>query len=152
MKKDPFDFVGDYVYDEPRRDEKFSTIQVGRARVLEIYTIHSSKLEVKIKKLYLPSFLLLLQKFYYPNFTKNPMPFSLPKISDHRCAMRQALHGATRRLAEAPDPVPQRHLRGPVRHVTAVRDTSGEACAARGGARLQADRAGLPENTQHPPV
>uniref|UniRef100_A0A915DJZ7 Uncharacterized protein n=1 Tax=Ditylenchus dipsaci TaxID=166011 RepID=A0A915DJZ7_9BILA len=26
MKADPFDFVGDFVYDEPRRDEKFSTI------------------------------------------------------------------------------------------------------------------------------
>ncbi|KAI1729709.1 piwi domain-containing protein [Ditylenchus destructor] len=26
MKKDPFDFVGDYVFDEPRRDEKFSTV------------------------------------------------------------------------------------------------------------------------------
>jgi hypothetical protein len=26
MKKDPFDFVGDYLFDEPRRDEKFSTM------------------------------------------------------------------------------------------------------------------------------
>ncbi|KAI1717288.1 piwi domain-containing protein [Ditylenchus destructor] len=26
MKPDPFDFVGDYVFDEPRRDEKFSTV------------------------------------------------------------------------------------------------------------------------------
>uniref|UniRef100_A0A915D8A0 Piwi domain-containing protein n=1 Tax=Ditylenchus dipsaci TaxID=166011 RepID=A0A915D8A0_9BILA len=26
MKKDPFDFIGDFVYDEPRRDEKFSTV------------------------------------------------------------------------------------------------------------------------------
>jgi hypothetical protein len=26
MKKDRFDFVGDFVYDEPRRDEKSSTL------------------------------------------------------------------------------------------------------------------------------
>ena len=26
MKKDPFDFVGDFHYDEPRRDEKFRTM------------------------------------------------------------------------------------------------------------------------------
>lgn len=26
IKKDPYDFVGDYVFDEPRRDEKFSTL------------------------------------------------------------------------------------------------------------------------------
>jgi hypothetical protein len=27
MNKDPFDIIGDYMYDEPRRDEKFGTMQ-----------------------------------------------------------------------------------------------------------------------------
>lgn len=26
MKKDPYDFVGDFLFDQPRREEKFSTI------------------------------------------------------------------------------------------------------------------------------
>uniref|UniRef100_A0A914GQJ6 Uncharacterized protein n=1 Tax=Globodera rostochiensis TaxID=31243 RepID=A0A914GQJ6_GLORO len=40
MKKDPFDFVGDYVFDEPRRDEKFSTLAEIATQCVTRYAEH----------------------------------------------------------------------------------------------------------------
>lgn len=52
MLRDPFDIVGDYVYDEPRRDEKFSTIASIVKKCVERY-ITNHKNNDKPKRLIL---------------------------------------------------------------------------------------------------
>lgn len=48
MKKNPFDFVGDYVFDEPRRDEKFSTLAAIASQCITRYAEHREDLPKRL--------------------------------------------------------------------------------------------------------